>query len=44
MDFNAVMQALPIAAAGMLGVFAVIAVIMLFITVQVYVKLTLIMD
>ncbi|GEM_PF-2589374 len=31
MDFNAVMQALPIAAAGMLGVFAVIAVIMLFI-------------
>ena len=31
MDFNAVMQALPIAATGMLGVFAVIAVIMLFI-------------
>lgn len=31
MDFNAVMQTLPIAAAGMLGVFAVIAVIMLFI-------------
>lgn len=31
MDFNAVMQALPIAAMGMLGVFAVIAVIMLFI-------------
>ena len=31
MDFNVVMQALPIAAAGMLGVFAVIAVIMLFI-------------
>ena len=31
MDFNAGMQALPIAAAGMLGVFAVIAVIMLFI-------------
>ena len=31
MDFNEVMQALPIAAAGMLGVFAVIAVIMLFI-------------
>lgn len=31
MDFNAVTQALPIAAAGMLGVFAVIAVIMLFI-------------
>lgn len=33
MDFNAVAQALPIAAAGMLGVFAVIAVIMLFIIV-----------